>query len=145
MIRLCYSNRTEALCEALAENLGAERSSLFDPVHLVVPNPLVEGYVKQALARRLGIAAHIETHFLRGFLKQIANASAPETPIVDRDLCEGELLAMFSDAGRLASRDLDAVRGYLARSGFALDSDRDDEGLDRRRVQLASQVAALFD
>jgi exodeoxyribonuclease V gamma subunit len=145
VIRLCYSNRTEALCEALAENLGAERSSLFDPVHLVVPNPLVEGYVKQALARRLGIAAHIETRFLRGFLKQIANASAPEVPIVDRDLCEGELLALFSDPARLVSRDLDAVRGYLAPSGSARDHDHDDEGLDRRRVQLASQVAALFD
>jgi exodeoxyribonuclease V gamma subunit len=147
VIRLCYSNRTEALCEALAENLGAERASLFDPIHLVVPNPLVEGYVKQALARRLGIAAHIETQFLRGFLKQIAQASAPETPIVDRDLCEGELLALFSDPARLASRDLDAVRGYLAASGPACENDHagDDEGLDRRRVQLAAQVAALFD
>jgi exodeoxyribonuclease V gamma subunit len=147
VIRLCYSNRTEALCEALAENLGAERASLFDPIHLVVPNPLVEGYVKQALARRLGIAAHIETQFLRGFLKQIANASAPETPIVDRDLCEGELLALFSDPARLASRDLDAVRGYLTPSGPARDDNHasEDEGLDRRRVQLAAQVAALFD
>jgi exodeoxyribonuclease V gamma subunit len=147
VIRLCYSNRTEALCEALAENLGAERASLFDPVHLVVPNPLVEGYVKQALARRLGIAAHLETQFLRGFLKQIANASAPQTPIVDRDLCEGELLALFSDRARLGSRDLDAVRGYLAPSGSARDDDHpgEDEGLDRRRVQLAAQVAALFD
>jgi exodeoxyribonuclease V gamma subunit len=147
VIRLCYSNRTEALCEALAENLGAQRASLFDPVHLVVPNPLVEGYVKQALARRLGIAAHIETQFLRGFLERIANASAPETPIVDRDLCEGELLALFSDPARLGSRDLDAVRGYLAASDSARDNDHpsDDEGLDRRRVQLAAQVAALFD
>jgi exodeoxyribonuclease V gamma subunit len=147
VIRLCYSNRTEALCEALAENLGAGRSSLFDPIHLVVPNPLVESYVKQSLARRLGIAAHIETRFLRGFLRDIAVASAPEILIVDRDLVEGELLALFADPGRLASRELEAVRGYLmAPAGEAAADDPDhDEGLDRRRVQLAAQVAALFD
>ena len=143
MIRLCYSNRTEALCEALAENLGAGRSNLFDPVHLIVPNPLVEGYVKQSLARRLGIAAHIETQFLRGFLRQIATASAPEILIVDRDLCEGELLALFADPARLAPRDLAPVRGYLsvAAGGDASDA----EGLDRKRVQLAAQMAGLFD
>jgi len=149
VIRLCYSNRTEALCEALAENLGAGRSSLFDPVHLVVPNPLVEGYVKQSLARRLGIAAHIETQFLRGFLREVARASAPETLIVDRDLCEGELLALFADPARLTPRDLGAVRSYLvpAADGDTGDASggTDDEGLDRRRVQLAAQVAALFD
>jgi exodeoxyribonuclease V gamma subunit len=154
VIRLCYSNRTEALCEALAENLGAGRSSLFDPVHLVVPNPLVEGYVKQAVARRLGIAAHIETRFLRGFLRQIAEASDPEILIVDRDLCEGELLALFADPARLASRDLGAVRAYLAPRAEAgalgeVDGDQSDqshqEGLDRRRVQLAAQMAALYD
>ncbi len=153
MIRLCYSNRTEALCDALAENLGAGRNSLFDPVHLVVPNPLVEGYVKQRLARRLGIAAHIETQFLRGFLRQIATASAPEILIVDRDLCEGELLALFADPARLASRDLGPVRGYFAAGPREAAPDaagtkaagRDDEGLDRKRVQLAAQLAELFE
>ena len=143
MIRLCYSNHTEALCEALSENLAAGRTSLFDPIHLIVPNPLVEGYVKQALARRLGIAAHIETQFLRGFLGQIARASAPEILIVDRDLCEGELLALLADPARLTPRDLGPVRGYLsvAAGGDA----SDEEGLDRKRVQLAAQLAGLFD
>jgi len=143
VIRLCYSNHTEALCEALSENLAAGRTSLFDPVHLIVPNPLVEGYVKQALARRLGIAAHIETQFLRGFLGQIARASAPEILIVDRDLCEGELLALLADPARLTPRDLGPVRGYLsvAAGGDA----SDEEGLDRKRVQLAAQLAGLFD
>jgi exodeoxyribonuclease V gamma subunit len=147
VIRLCYSNRTEALCDALAQNLAVGRSSLFDPIHLVVPNPLVEGYVKQALARRLGIAAHIETKFLRGFLGEIAAASHPEILIVDRDLCEGELLALFADPARLAPRDLGPVRAYLSPSADAGPdaSGRDDEGLDRRRVQLAAQVAALYD
>jgi exodeoxyribonuclease V gamma subunit len=162
VIRLYTSNYTEALCEALAENLGAGRTSLFDPVHLVVPNPLVEGYVKQALARRLGIAAHIETQFLRGFLRQVATASAPEILIVDRDLCEGELLALFADPRRLGSRDLGAVRAYLsgaaeAAAGRTVAADAaarddkydtgkyDDEGLDRKRVQLAARVAELFD
>jgi exodeoxyribonuclease V gamma subunit len=145
VIRLCYSNRTEALCEALAENLGEGRSTFLDPVHLVVPNPLVESYVKQALARRLGIAAHIETQFLRGFLRQVATASAPEILIVDRDLMEGELLALLADPRRLQSRDLGPVRAYLPDADGATGEVGDDGWNDRKRVQLAAQLAALFD
>ena len=74
VIRFCCSNRLEALVEALAGTVGAGRTSLFDPVNLVVPNTLVEGYVKQGLARRLGIAANVETRFLRSFLRQVAAA-----------------------------------------------------------------------
>ena len=70
----------------------------------MVPNTLVEGYVKQGLARRLGIAANVETRFLRSFLRQVAAASAPDgtgatgatgETIVDRDLTEGALLELI--------------------------------------------------
>lgn len=140
MIRFCCSNRVEALVGALADTVGAGRSSLFDALHLVIPNPLVEGYVKQALARRLGIAANVETRFLRGFLREVASASAPETPLADRDLVEGELLALFHDPGWLSAPELGPVREYLA-GGAAPDPD----ALDRKRVQLAAELAALFD
>jgi exodeoxyribonuclease V gamma subunit len=140
VIRFCCSNRVEALVGALADTVGAGRSSLFDALHLVIPNPLVEGYVKQALARRLGIAANVETRFLRGFLREVASASAPETPIADRDVIEGELLALFHDLGWLNGPELGAVREYLS-AGPAPDPD----ALDRKRVQLAAELAALFD
>ena len=109
MIRFCCSNRLEALVEALAATVGAGRTSLFDPVTLVVPNPLVEGYVKQGLARRLGIAANVQTRFLRGFLRDVAAKSAPDATIVDRDLMEGALLALFHDQGWLNGPELGPV------------------------------------
>jgi exodeoxyribonuclease V gamma subunit len=142
VIRLCYSNRIEALLDALAESIARERRSLFDPVHLVVPNPLLSHFVKQGLARRLGIAANVDVGYLRGFLRGVAEATAPERPIADHDLVEGELLALFHDGKRLGSRDLQAVRGYLGERG---DGAVDEEGHDRRRVQLAATVAGLFD
>ena len=140
MIRFCCSNRLEALVGALADTVGVERSSLFDPIHLVIPNPLVEGYVKQALARRLGIAANVETRFLRGFLREVAAKSAPETQIADRDLLEGELLALFHDPGWLSDPELGPVRDYLS-DGATPDAD----AVDKKRVQLAAELAALFD
>ena len=70
-------------------------------------------YVKQGLARRRGIAAHVEARFLKGFLREVAEASAPGLRIVDRDAIEGELLALFHDGKRLALAELAAVRGYL--------------------------------
>ena len=50
MIRLSTSNRLEALADALADDVAATGRSLFDPVELVVPNRLVEGFVKRRLA-----------------------------------------------------------------------------------------------
>ncbi len=141
MIRFCCSNRLEALVEALADAVGAGRTSLFDPVTLVVPNALVEGYVKQGLARRLGIAAHIETGFLRGFLRKVAASSAPDAVIADRDLLEGALLELFHDQGWLGGPELGPVRDYLGGGGGALDAD----ARDRKRVQLAAELAALYD
>ena len=116
MIRFCCSNRLEALVEALAGTVGAGRTSLFDPVNLVVPNTLVEGYVKQGLARRLGIAANVETRFLRSFLRQVAatSSAARGATIVDRDLIEGALLGLFHDFAWLNGPELGPVRDYLA-------------------------------
>jgi exodeoxyribonuclease V gamma subunit len=108
---------------------------------LVIPNPLVEGYVKQALAAGLGIAANVETHFLRGFLREVAAASAPGVRIVDRDLLEGELLALFHDQGWLAGPELGPLRDYLSGGAAPVEA----EGLDRKRVQLAAELATLFD
>ena len=93
----------------------------------------------RALARRRGIAAHVESYFLNGFLREVAEASAPGLHIVDRDTIEGELLALFHDGRRLASADLAPVRGYL------VPDDADRPALDRRRAQLAAPIAELFD
>ena len=139
MIDLCYSNRTEPLLDVLAENVTATQVTLYEPIHLLVPNAFVANYVAQGLARRRGIAAHIKTGFLRAFLRDVAKASAPDLRIVDRDVLEGALLALFHDDERLTARDLAPVRSYLE------PGDADRTALDRRRAQLAGQLAELFD
>jgi exodeoxyribonuclease V gamma subunit len=136
VIRFCCTNRLEALLDALAVTVGGERQSLFDPVTVIVPNPLIESFVKQGLARRLGIAVNVNARFLRSFLYDVARASRPDVELVDRDRVEGELLGLFHDPGSLDGGALAAVRDYLSADGDAL---------DRKRVQLASSVAALFD
>jgi exodeoxyribonuclease V gamma subunit len=139
VIDLSYSNRSEPLLDALAENVAATQATLYDPVYLIVPNGHVEGYLKQGLARRRGIAAHVRTRFLRAFLREIAQASAPGLRVVDREAIEGELLALFHDPRRLALAELAPVRSYLE------PDDGDRHALDRRRAQLAAQLADLFD
>jgi exodeoxyribonuclease V gamma subunit len=142
MIHLRYSNRTEELLRALADDLAAARAAghgLFEPVPLVVPNPQIETYVKLGVARSNGVAAHLETRYLRGHLAAIVAASAPDVALVDRALLEGELLALFHDERRLAPDDLGPVRAYLAAGGDARDA------VDRRRAQLAAELATLYD
>jgi exodeoxyribonuclease V gamma subunit len=84
---------------------------------------------------------------LRGFLGDVARATTPALRIVDRDAIEGELLALFHDPARLASRDLGAVRSYLGEDAPSDGDAAHDAGqaLDRRRAQLAATIAQLFD
>ncbi len=138
-MRLRSSNRVEALADALADELGASARSLYDPVRLVVPNPLVEVWVKQHLARRLGIAANIRAQRLGAFLREVARETAPDVRIVDRDVMWGELLALLHDPARLRDPELADVNRYL---GVGSD---DAGGLDRRRVQLAGKIAGLYE
>jgi exodeoxyribonuclease V gamma subunit len=142
MIHLRYSNRTEELLRALAEDLRAARAEgdgLFDAVPLVVPNPQIETYVKLGVARENGVAAHLESVYLRQHLASVATTSAPDVVLVDRALVEGELLALFHDERRLALADLAPARTWLAAGGGAPDA------LDLRRAQLAAELARLFD
>ena len=138
-MRLSTSNRVEALADALAEAIGGEARSFYEPVRLVVPNALVEVWVKQHLARRLGIAANIKSQRLGVFLRDVVRASAPEVRVVDRDVMWGELLALLHDPARLRDPDLAEVTRYLAAGGD------DPAAIDRRRVQLAGKLAGLFE
>jgi len=140
VIRLATSNRLEALADALADDVAATGRTLYDQVELVVPNRLVEGFVKRKLAVRLGVAANVRARTLGAFLRDAAARIAPEVRIADRDAIEGELLALFHDPRRSGGprAELGPVDAYLA-------SADDAEGRDRRRVQLAGKLADLFD
>jgi exodeoxyribonuclease V gamma subunit len=142
MIHLRYSNQTEELLRALAGDLRAAHASgqgLFEAVPLVVPNPQIETYVKLGVARENGVAAHLDTRYLRGHLASVVAASAPDVALVDRVVLEGELLALFHDERRLEPADLAPVRAYLG-AGRG-----DDDARDLRRAQLAAELATVFD
>jgi exodeoxyribonuclease V gamma subunit len=141
VIRVWTSHRTEVLLDAFVANLADERKRRgpLVPVRVVVPNRNVETYLRLRLCERCGIAANLETTFLRRFLAGIAEQANPGTRVADATHIEGHLLALLHDQALLARPELSDVRRYLAAA------DGDPDALDRRRCQLAAQLAPLFD
>ena len=141
VIRVVTSHRTEVLLDAFVRAICAERErqGAFAPLAVVVPNSNVEAYLRLGVAERLGIAANLETTFLRKFLAGLALRAVPEARVIDAEAIEGHLLALLHDDALLAGADLAQVRGYLLAAG----ADRD--AVDRRRCQLAEVLARLFD
>ncbi|AKU89700.1 Exodeoxyribonuclease V gamma chain [Vulgatibacter incomptus] len=139
MIHLTYSNRTEALLDALAADLaveGAAGRSPFEPTRLIVPNRNVEVWLKHGLARRMGIAANLDVQLLRRFVGGLL----PEgMRLVDGPLLFDLVLSLLLDDDYLAHSALARPRSYLLAAGDGADA------VDLRRFQLASQLARLFD
>ena len=141
MIRVCCSNRTEALLLAFVRNLRDERESAgpFAPVRVVVPNRNVETYLRLGVARTCGIAANLDITFLRKLLAHVAEQALPNGRVVDAQQIEGHLLVLFHDDGFLGRPELAPVRDYLRAGGDARDA------VDRRRCQLAFRLGPLFE
>jgi len=141
VLHIHTSHRTEVLLDAFVESLAAERERLgaWATVQVVVPNGNVETYLRRGVAERMGIAANIETTFLRKFLAGIAERAVPDARVADAAAVEGHLLALLHDAGLLTKPELASVRAYLTAAGA------DTDAVDRRRCQLAVALAHLFD
>jgi exodeoxyribonuclease V gamma subunit len=141
MIRVCYSNRTEALLQAFVRNLQRERQSEgpFAPVRVVVPNRNVETYLRLGVARECGIAANLQVTFLRRLLAHVAEQAIPNGRVVDAQQIEGHLLALFHDDGFLKQPEMAPVQDYLLAGGDTRDA------VDRRRCQLAFRLGPLFE
>lgn len=140
MIHLTYSNRTEDLLGALARDLARQRkrSHPLDPIHLVLPDRNLEAWLKQGLARELGIAANLEVHYLRRFVAGLLQrAGLP--PLLDGSAIYDGLLALFLDADFLGGEELGPVRAYLLAGGSS------EAALARRRHQLARRLSVLFE
>jgi len=134
MIRLTYSNRSEALLDALVRRLAEARRDPLAPTWIVVPNRNVERFVELGLARRLGVAANLR--FTR--LARLVDALI-EGPVLTGDALRARVLRALLDEALLASEPFAPVRRYLHAAGDA------PAATEPRRAQLALHVAALFE
>ncbi|MEC7521838.1 MAG: exodeoxyribonuclease V subunit gamma [Myxococcota bacterium] len=137
MMHLTYSNRTEALLDALVRRLDARRREGADPLEptwIVVPNRNVERYVELGVATRLGVAANLRFERLAGFVQGWLGDS-----LLLGDAFLARVLRGLLDAPLLEDPAMAPVRRYLAGAGDAPDA------IDLRRAQLALHVAHLFE
>lgn len=138
MIHLTYSNRTEALLDALVRRLHEERAerSPLEPLRVAVPNRNIERYAELGVARRLGIAANLR--FPR--LEELVNEwlGERERPLLLDNPLRARVLRALSDPDLLAHPTMGPVRRYLHGAGERPDA------VERRRAQLAVHTSALF-
>ncbi len=160
MIELFYSNRTEQLLGALAEQVKVQRATThpLEPVDLVVPNRNMETWVRLGLAQELGVAANMNFRRLEQFIGDIVDKTCPgEYKVASLDIIEAAILAILLDEETVSIPDLQQVRRYLDSAGevggklagsdpvfSAADKHLLSDGADMRRVQLATRIAYLF-
>ncbi len=137
MIRICYSNQTEALVSSLVAQLDQPRDPLV-PLDIVVPNRNLERYLDLQIASALGISANIRYHRLERFIARWVRRAASDLALLSREHLESLTLSAFLDDEWLATREVAPVKRYL----FA---DDDEDGVDTRRVELAIRMASLLE
>lgn len=145
MLQVFLSNKTERLVDRLALQLDAQRELVdgpFSSARVIVPDDRVAAYLKLELTRRDGVLRPVE--FLP-WLDLLGNLleEHPEHPfLIERRALRARLVEMLADARLLERSELAPVRRYLGdrKQGSAFAED----ALERRRFQLADQLANLF-
>lgn len=133
MLQLTYSNRTEALVEALVARLDERRrvGNILEPTHLIVPNRNLERYLELELCQHLGVVGNLRFHRLERFVgRWLYRAGAGK--LLDRRALERHVLHALLDEQLMEQDDVRALRRYVGRS-------------DVRTAQLAMRVARLFE
>ena len=139
MIRLHYSNRLEELIAPLAEAIGAQQRR--DPLAravVVVPNRIVEEFLKLRLAQAAGVAANIEFPFLRRYLGRVVEAADPGCGVLDADQLELVIFECLRAGVDSAAPDFGAVAQYVS-GGSQRAEDR-----ELRLFELSVRTARLF-
>jgi exodeoxyribonuclease V gamma subunit len=139
MLHLHYANRLENLIGPLAASIAQQqRLNPLERVTVVVPNRVVEQFLKHRVAEAIGVAANLEFPFLRRFLAQVLASLDPKIRILDLEELELVLFDRLRAAIRSPSRDFDAPRHYVEPA----EGTEDDR--DFRTLRLARQLAWLF-
>ncbi|MCB9593805.1 MAG: exodeoxyribonuclease V subunit gamma [Sandaracinaceae bacterium] len=134
MIRLTYSNHTEALLDALVRRVGTAPGDPLEATHIVVPNQNVERYVELGIARRLGVAANLRFRRLAHLVEELLPG-----PLLAGEALQARVLRGLLDDALLAEPELAPVRRYLSAAGAAT------AATEPRRAQLALHVTRLFE
>ncbi len=139
MIRLYYSNRLENLIAPLANAVAAhQRREPLDPVSIVVPNRIVEQFVRYWLAESIGVAANLKFPFLRNYLAELLQSTDQNLKILDADELQLILFECLRSSSHRDDPDLKPARDYI-QAGSRTDAD-----VELRTILLASQLARLF-
>ncbi len=139
MIRLHYSNRLENLIAPLAEAVAShQRREPLDPVSIVVPNRVVEQFVRYRLAESVGVAANLRFPFLRNYLAGLLQSTDKNLRILDADELQLTLFECLRSSAHRDESDMKPARDYI-RAGSNTDAD-----VELRTVLLAAQLARLF-
>lgn len=137
MIRVVYSNRTEALVAALIAELPPPGDP-FDVPWVVTPSRALEGHLAIEVAARRGVTGYLSLS-MRAALTKLYAEPDPQVVVVGPGHVAAELFALLSDPEVLEEPALRPLRGYLFAAG------QDQDAVDRRRLQIATALASLFE
>src|SRR5579885_1826408 len=139
MIHLHYSNRLEELIAPLAAALSAQQRAdpLARPV-VVVPNRIIEEFLKLRLAQINGVAANLEFPFLRRYLARVVAAADPSAAMIEADDLELVIFECLRAGVERGDANLRAVAEY-ASAGSGTGADR-----ELRLFEVSARIAHLF-
>jgi len=139
MIRLHYSNRLENLIAPLAGAVAEhQRREPLVPISIVVPNRVVEQFVRFRLAESIGVAANLKFPFLRTYLGELLQSTDKNLKILDADELQLLLFERLRNSNDRDDQELKPARDYI-QAGSRTDAD-----VELRTILLAAQLARLF-
>ena len=139
MLNLSYGNHMEALIKPLIKHIEAsQRRDPMAPVTVIIPNPSVAQFVRFQVAQHLGVCANLEFHHLRRFLSERVQEANPKVRILEGETLQLLLFRQLYNPEVIQHIALEPVRTYL-------DIAESPEEREGRSIQLAAQLAALFE
>jgi exodeoxyribonuclease V gamma subunit len=139
MIHLHYSNRLEELIGPMADVLGTQQRR--DPllrIVVVVPNRIIQEFLKLRLAESIGVAANLEFPFLRRYLARLVAAADSARGMLEADELELVIFECLRDGVARGEPQLRAAADY-ASAGSDRSADR-----EMRLFELSVRTAHLF-
>jgi len=139
MIRLYYSNRLENLVAPLARAVSEHQMrDPLKPASIVIPNRVVEEFVRHRLAESIGIAANLKFPFLRTYLAELLQLTDAKLRILEADELQLILFECLRSSSHRDDSNLKPPRDYIE-AGSKTEAD-----VELRTILLAGQLARLF-